>query len=175
MQIAAVNREIYDVIVFAVDRLTIRPSICSGECGVLHLMVSVYKCLDDLGQRPIIIIIPIDSHCNLPQNKTHSRASQLIVDPNIFSRRKIAPSRVQVQPKNRGLASIQGRYFSLFRDTPKSLNNEKMIIKKSLHAQFEHCMTKQQLIKSHNIAKYSRNIILSCDKRRLIDPICDQW
>ena len=125
MQIAAVNREIYDVIVFAVDRLTIRASICSGDSGVLHLMV--YKCLDDFGQRPIIIIIPIDSHCNLPQNKTHPCASQLIVVPNIFSRRKIAPRRVQVlvQPKNRGLASIQGRYFSLFRDTTKSLNNEK--------------------------------------------------
>ena len=50
----------------------------------------------------------------------------------------------------------------------KSLNNQKMIIQKSLHPQFGHCMAKQQLIKSHNIAKYSRKIILLCDKRKLI-------
>ena len=61
------------------------------------------------GQIPIIIV-PIDSHCNLPQNKTHSYDSQLIVDPNIFSRRENAPSRVQVQQK-RVLASIQRFIF----------------------------------------------------------------
>ena len=91
------------------------------------------------GQRPIIIV-PIDSHCNLPQNKTHSYASQLIVDPD-------RPRPCTSAAKNRGLASIQGRYFSLFRDTPKSLNNEKMIIQKSLHPQFGNCTAKQQLIK----------------------------
>ena len=107
-----------------------------------------------LGQRPIIIV-PIDSNCNLPQNKTHSYASEPIVDPYTFSRREIAQGRVQVQRKNGVSASIQGRYISLFWDTPKSLYNEKMIIQKSLHPQFGHCMAKQQLINSHNIAKYS--------------------
>ena len=57
------------------------------------------------GQRPIIIV-PIDSHFNLPQNKTHSYALQLIVDPNTFSSRENAPGRVQVQQKNRVLGSI---------------------------------------------------------------------
>ena len=51
--------------------------------------------------------------------------------------------------------------FSVFRDIPNSLKNEKMIIQKSLHPQFGNCMAKQ-----HNIAKYSRKVILSCDKRR---------
>ena len=64
------------------------------------------------------------------------------------------------------LAVIQGRYFSVFRDIPNSLKNEKMIIQKSLHPQFGDCMAKQQLIKSNNIAKYSRKVILSCDKIR---------
>ena len=86
-----------------------------------------------------------DSHCNLPPNKTHSYSSQLIVDPNTFA--------IQHKcSKNRVSASIQGRYFSVFRDIPNSLKNEKMILQKSLHPQFGDCMAKQQLIKSHNIA-----------------------
>ena len=53
------------------------------------------------GKRPIIIV-PIDSHCNLPQNKTLSYPpSQLIVDPDTFSRREIALGRVQVQQKKK--------------------------------------------------------------------------
>ena len=74
------------------------------------------------GQRSIIIV-RIDSHCNLPQNKTHSYASQLIVDLHTFSRRDIALGRVQVQPKYRMLASINGRYFccSENRSTMKNL------------------------------------------------------
>ena len=100
-----------------------------------------------------------DSHCNLPPNKTHSYSSQLKVDPNTFA--------IQHKcSKNSVSASIQGRYFSVFRDIPNSLRNEKMIIQKSLHPQFGDCMAKQQLIKSHNIAKYSKMVILSCDKRR---------
>ena len=43
-------------------------------------------------------------HCNLPQNKTHSYASQPIVDPYTFSRREIAPGRVQVQRKKCGVS-----------------------------------------------------------------------
>ena len=121
------------------------------------------------GQRPIIIV-PIVAHCNLSPNKTHSYASQLKVDHNTFSRREIVLQ--HKCSKNRVSASIQGRYFSLLRDTPKSLNNEKMIIQKSLQPQFGHCMAKQHLIKSHNIAKYSRKIILSCDKRRFYPWIC---
>ena len=59
------------------------------------------KMIFSLGQSPIIIV-SIDSHCNLPQNKTHSYASQLIVDPNTPTRREIAPGRVQVQQKMGG-------------------------------------------------------------------------
>ena len=92
--------------------------------------LNVVNVSETTGQRPIIIV-PIDSHGNLPQNQTHSYASQLMVDPNTFSRREIAPGRVQVQ-QNRVLASIQGRYFSRFRDTQKSLNND---YSKTLHSQ----------------------------------------
>ena len=62
------------------------------------------------GQRPIIII-PIGFHCNMPQNKTHSYASH-----TTHSRHQhIQQTRDRPRPctsaaKNRGLASIQGRY-----------------------------------------------------------------
>ena len=74
----------------------------TGSCKRTFIPVSKegprLKMIFSLGQRSIIIV-PIDSHCNLPQNKAHSRASQLIVDPNTLSRREIAPGRVQVQQK----------------------------------------------------------------------------
>ena len=57
-----------------------------------------------LGQRPIIIV-PIDSHCNLPQNKTHSYASQLIMDPTHLADER-TPQAVYRCSKNRVLASI---------------------------------------------------------------------
>ena len=38
--------------------------------------------------------------------------------------------------------------------------DKKMFIQKSLHPQFGHCMANQQLIKSHNIAKYSKKVKL---------------
>ena len=46
-----------------------------------------------------VIAVPIDPHCNLPQNKTHSYVSRLIVDPGTLSRRENAPDRMQVQRK----------------------------------------------------------------------------
>ena len=89
--------------------------------------------------------------------------------PQHIQQMRDRPRSCTTAAKNRVLASIQARCFSLFMNTPKSLNNEKRIIQKSLHPQFGHCMAKEQLIKSHYIAKYSRKVILSCDKRRLID------
>ena len=70
------------------------------------------KMIFALGQRPTcIIIVPTDSHCNLPQNKTHSYDSQLIVDPNTPSRREIAPGRVQVQQKTGGKPASKDGIF----------------------------------------------------------------
>ena len=74
----------------------------TGSCKRSFIPVSKQgahlKIIFSLGQRPMIIV-PIDPHCNLPQNKTHAYASQFIVDPNTFSRRETAPGRVQVQQK----------------------------------------------------------------------------
>ena len=74
----------------------------TGSCKRSFIPVSKQgahlKMIFSLGQRPIIIV-PIDSNCNLPLHKTHSYASQLIVEPNTFSRRENAPGRVQVQQK----------------------------------------------------------------------------
>ena len=66
--------------------------------NAINTMVKPLDSNAHLGQR-LMIIVPIDSHCNLPPNKTHSFSSQLIADPNTFSRRENAPGRVQVQPK----------------------------------------------------------------------------
>ena len=74
----------------------------TGSCKRSFIPVSKQgahlKMIFSLGQRPIIIV-PIDSNCNLPLHKTNSYASQLIVEPNTFSRRENAPGRVQVQQK----------------------------------------------------------------------------
>ena len=59
------------------------------------------------GQRPMIIV-PIDYHCNLPQNKTDSYVSQLIVNLNTFSRRENAQADYKCSKRGkRMLASIQ--------------------------------------------------------------------
>ena len=74
----------------------------TGSCKRSFILVSKLgarqKMIFSLGQRPIIIV-PIDSYCNLPPNNTHSYGAQLIVDPNTFSRREISPGRVQMQQK----------------------------------------------------------------------------
>ena len=55
----------------------------TGSCKQTFIPVSKQgarlKMIFSLGQRPIIIV-PIDSHCNLPQNEAHSRAIQHIAD-----------------------------------------------------------------------------------------------
>ena len=87
-----------------------------GPCKRSFIQVSKQgarlKMIFSLGQRPKIIV-RIDSYCNLSQNKTHSYASQLILDTDTFSG-------VRTCSKHMALVSIQGRYFLLQRDTPKS-------------------------------------------------------
>ena len=51
---------------------------------------------------PDLCLLVLFSHSNLPQNKTHSYASRLIVDPSTFNRLEIALGRVQEQQKIRG-------------------------------------------------------------------------
>ena len=69
-----------------------------------------------------------------------------------------------------GEQSIMGTIFFIFKVNtvekgpfPMTQNT------KSLPSPFGLCMSKHQLIKSHNIAKYSRKFVLSYDKRRLVD------
>ena len=81
----------------------------TGSCKRSFIPVSKQgahlKMIFSLGQRPIIIV-PIDSNCNLPLHKTHSYASQLIVEPNTFSRRENAPGPCTGAAKNRVLTGI---------------------------------------------------------------------
>ena len=109
-----------------------------------HLIVSFH------GQRPIIIV-PIDSHCNLPQNKTHSYASHLIVEPNTFSRLENGPGRIQVRPKIGCKPAFEDGIFRCLGTPQNRSTTKKLIIQKSPHPQIGRCMTKLQLIKSHNI------------------------
>ena len=103
------------------SRLIGKPIICIGENKDADQLRGNREADQRLCFRYSDSTIPLLLKCEF--------SSFIIVDPNSFSRQENNPDHMQVQRKNRVLAylaSIQGRYFPLLRDSGTSQNRSTM-------------------------------------------------